>query len=201
MCRGIRRFTLWLGSDVVQALVWRGFQDGLPQGVAQAARLITRFCDKRQEECNGGSTTTQGKWSRREWAEGSRLMSRMPWERGGTSGYLSGSAPCLLVLALVQSQNGGTSAQRLGYWKLTCPRGSLKNNIWSGSLSTTFATNCRTIWVQPNVPFQPAIITPARPSKHHATVTFSSSSRKTTSQSAHTTLKRAPSRDRRVQHT
>jgi hypothetical protein len=50
MCRGmdsgIRRFTLRQGRDVVQAWVCRWFQDTLPQGVVQLARLITRLCDK-----------------------------------------------------------------------------------------------------------------------------------------------------------
>ena len=62
--------------------------------------------------------------------------------------------------------------------------------------------NCRNICIQPNVPPRTPIITLARPSKHHATVISSSPpSRRTTSETAHTTLKRGKSRDRRVQHT
>jgi len=61
--------------------------------------------------------------------------------------------------------------------------------------------NCRTIWIQPNVPPRTPIITLARPSKHHAIVISSSPSRRTTRETAHTTLKRGKSRDRRVQHT
>lgn len=55
--------------------------------------------------------------------------------------------------------------------------------------------NCRTIRIQPNVPSQPAIITLPRPGKHHAPVILSSSPRKTTRETAHTSLKRDQSRD------
>lgn len=127
----VRRFTLSLGSDVVQAWVWRWFQNALPQGVAQPARLITRFCDKR---CNGRSTT-QGRWSRSAGLKDHVSCLTCGREGGGTPGYLSGSArwewrEVKMVasgFSVVERDLGRWTLrlelppERIGCWKLTCP--------------------------------------------------------------------------------